>query len=70
MFCEVSHTIQQTPKTGMKYYALGLQIPDLVFVSGSQTREGYTGHELDPETGDYYAVKRYYLPELAKLARL
>ena len=48
------------------YYALGLQIPDRVFVQGSPTREGYTGHELDPETGDYYAGARYYLPELGR----
>ncbi len=48
------------------YYPLGLQIPDRVFVSGSQTREGYTGHELDRETGDYYAGARYYLPELGR----
>lgn len=50
------------------YYPLGLQIADRVFVSGSQTREGYTGHELDPETGDYYAGARYYLPELGRWA--
>ncbi len=48
------------------YYPLGLQIPDRTFVSGSQTREGFTGYELDAETGDYYGGARYYLPELGR----
>jgi RHS repeat-associated protein len=42
------------------YYPFGLQMPGRVWRSDSQTREGYTGHELDPETGLNYAVARYY----------
>jgi len=50
------------------YFLLGLLIPDRTYVAGSRAREGYTGHELDPETGDYYAGARYYLPELGRWA--
>ena len=42
------------------YYAFGLQMPGRVWRSDSETREGYTGHELDPETGLNYAGARYY----------
>ena len=30
------------------------------------TREGFTGHELDKETGDYYAGARFYDPAIAR----
>ena len=42
------------------YYVFGLQMPGRVWRSDSETREGYTGHELDPETGLNYANARYY----------
>ena len=42
------------------YYVFGLQMPGRVWRSDSETREGYTGHELDPETGLNYAGARYY----------
>ena len=35
-------------------------MPGRVWRSDSETREGYTGHELDPETGLNYAGARYY----------
>ena len=42
------------------YYVFGLMMPGRVWRAGSETREGYTGHELDPETGLNYAGARYY----------
>ena len=35
-------------------------MPGRVWRGDSDTREGYTGHELDPETGPNYAGARYY----------
>jgi RHS repeat-associated protein len=37
-----------------------------VYVSGSPTREGFTGYELDAETGLNYAGARYYMPALGR----
>jgi len=48
------------------YYPFGLQMPGRVYVQGSETREGFTGHELDQETGMYYAGARYYMPALGR----
>ena len=41
------------------YYVFGLQMPGRVWRSDSETREGYTGHEKDVDTGLYYAGARY-----------
>ena len=41
-------------------------MPGRVWRSDSETREGYTGHELDPETGQLYANARYYQPGIAR----
>ena len=48
------------------YYVFGLQMPGRVWRSDSETREGYTGHELDPETGLSYAGLRYYPSALGR----
>jgi RHS repeat-associated protein len=48
------------------FYAHGLEMPGRVYVSGSKTKEGYTGHELDAETGLNYAGARYYDPAIAR----
>src|SRR5690606_2499895 len=49
------------------YYPFGLQMPGRVYVEHwAETREGYTGHELDAETGMYYAGARYYMPALGR----
>ena len=48
------------------YYPFGLEMPGRVYVQGSETREGFTGHELDAETGHYHAGKRYYMPALGR----
>jgi RHS repeat-associated protein len=48
------------------YYAHGLEMPGRVYVSGSKTKEGYTGHELDAETGLNYAGARYYDPAIVR----
>jgi RHS repeat-associated protein len=47
------------------HYPYGLMMPGRTFTAGQETREGYTGHELDAETGMYYAGARYYMPALA-----
>jgi RHS repeat-associated protein len=47
------------------HYPYGLMMPGRTW-GESRTREGYTGHELDPETGMYYAGARYYMPALAR----
>ncbi|MEO1077890.1 MAG: RHS repeat-associated core domain-containing protein, partial [Bacteroidota bacterium] len=41
-------------------------MPGRVYVSGSETRENYTGHEQDAETGQLYAGARYYDPALGR----
>lgn len=48
------------------YYPFGLEMPGRTFVSGTPTREGFTGHELDAETGLNYAGARYYMPALGR----
>ena len=46
----------------VRHYVFGLQMPGRVWRGDSETREGYTGHELDPETGQLYMGARYYDP--------
>ncbi len=41
------------------YYPFGLQMPERTEISDAPL-ERYTGHELDSETGQYYAGQRYY----------
>jgi RHS repeat-associated protein len=41
-------------------------MPGRVYVQGSKTKEGYTGHELDAETGLNYAGARYYDSAIAR----
>jgi len=48
------------------YYPYGLQMPGRSLTSGLGTKEGYTGHELDDETGLLYAGARYYDPVIAR----
>jgi len=48
------------------YYAFGLEMPGRTFTPSIKTREGYTGHELDAETGFNYAGARYYNSALAR----
>ena len=48
------------------YYPFGLQMPGRTYVSGTPTREGFTGHEFDAETGLNYAGARYYMPALGR----
>ncbi len=43
------------------YYPFGLQMPERTEISDAPL-ERYTGHELDSETGQYYAGGRYYGP--------
>ncbi|MEM6646073.1 MAG: hypothetical protein AAF730_07460 [Bacteroidota bacterium] len=33
------------------YYPFGMEMPGRVYQAGTGTRENYTGHELDEETG-------------------
>ncbi len=54
------------PKAAKDYYPFGLEMPGRVWVSGTETKEGFTGHELDVETGHYYAGARYYIPALGR----
>lgn len=48
------------------YYAWGLEMPGRVWVQGAPTREGYTGHDLDRETGMNYAWARSYMAALGR----
>ncbi|MEL6610932.1 MAG: RHS repeat-associated core domain-containing protein [Bacteroidota bacterium] len=48
------------------HYPFGLQMPGRVYVQGSPTREDFTGHELDQETGLLYARARYYHAALGR----
>jgi RHS repeat-associated protein len=48
------------------YDAFGLEMHGRVSVQGTRTREGFTGHELDQETGMNYAGARYYMPALGR----
>ncbi|MEM8557682.1 MAG: RHS repeat-associated core domain-containing protein, partial [Bacteroidota bacterium] len=48
------------------YYPFGLQMPGRVYVQGQPTREDFTGHERDDETGLHYAGARYYMAALGR----
>ena len=49
------------------YYQYGLEMPGRSYASShAPTRENYTGHELDAETGLLYAGARYYGVALAR----
>jgi RHS repeat-associated protein len=48
------------------HYPFGLEMPGRVYVSGSPTRENFTGHEKDAETGLLYMGARYYMPALGR----
>jgi RHS repeat-associated protein len=55
-----------SPPQHINHYAHGLEMPGRVYVSGQKTKEGYTGHELDAETGLNYAGARYYDSAIAR----
>ncbi|MEM1268514.1 MAG: RHS repeat-associated core domain-containing protein [Bacteroidota bacterium] len=44
------------------HYPFGLEMPGRTYVSGVESRENFTGHERDTETGLVYAGARYYDP--------
>lgn len=48
------------------YYPYGLTMPGRFYAPVDTTREGFTGHELDKETGQYYAGARFYSPALGR----
>ena len=48
------------------YYPFGLVMPNQSEVGAEKTKENYTGHELDEETGLVYAGARYYMPEVGR----
>ncbi len=48
------------------YYPFGLQMPGRLYRYNANTREDYTGHELDGETGYLYAGARYYNPAIGR----
>ena len=48
------------------YYPFGLQMPGRTYVSGTVTREDFTGHELDVESGLHYMGARYYMAALGR----
>ena len=48
------------------YYPFGLQMAKRSGVGDDRTREKFTGHELDQETGLVYAGARYYMPEVGR----
>ena len=48
------------------YYPFGLELPGRTSVGVNRTRENYTGHELDLESGLVYAGARYYMPEIGR----
>ena len=50
------------------HYPFGLEMPGRSFVSGQKTRENFTGHELDDESGLVYAGARYYMPGIGRWA--
>ncbi|MBZ0172953.1 MAG: hypothetical protein K8E66_11270, partial [Phycisphaerales bacterium] len=55
-----------TVRQVVDYYPFGLQMPGRTYVSGTPTREGFTGHELDAETSLNYMGARYYMPALGR----
>ena|GEM_PF-6226203 len=53
------------------YYPYGLQMPGRSYVSSYPgTKDNFTGHELDDETGLLYAGARYYGAALARWGRV
>ena len=48
------------------YYPFGLQMPQRSLVGDNKTREKFTGHELDEESGLLYVGARYYMPEIGR----
>ena len=48
------------------YYPFGMQMAKRSGVGDDRTREKFTGHELDIETGLVYAGARYYMPEVGR----
>ena len=48
------------------YYPFGLQMAKRSGVGDDRTREKFTGHELDGETGLLYAGARYYMSEIGR----
>jgi RHS repeat-associated protein len=48
------------------YYPFGLEMPKRSLAGDDATKEGFTGHELDAETGLNYAGARYYDPEIGR----
>jgi len=60
--------VGQQGKTGNPgYYPYGLEMPGRSYASShAPTRENYTGHELNDETGLLYAGARYYGAALAR----
>ena len=48
------------------FYPFGLQMPRRSLVGDHRTREKFTGHEHDEETGLTYAGARYYVPEIGR----
>ena len=55
-----------TPISGADYYPFGLVMPGRSMTSGTPTREGFTGHEKDEETGWNYAGARYLDPVIGR----
>jgi len=52
------------------YYPFGLEMPGRVYVQGTSTREGFTGYDLDNETGLNYAGSRYYMPAIGRFTQI
>ena len=48
------------------FYPFGLEMPGRTSVGLQRTRENYTGHELDTETGLVYAGARFLIPEIGR----
>ncbi|MEM1125878.1 MAG: RHS repeat-associated core domain-containing protein [Bacteroidota bacterium] len=48
------------------FYPFGLQMPGRSMTAGAETRENYTGHELDEETKLLYAGARYLDPTIGR----
>jgi len=48
------------------YYPFGQVMPGRSMVGGNATKDGYTGHDLDDETGLNYAGARYLDPVLGR----
>src|SRR5690606_5965305 len=48
------------------YYPFGLVMPGRTLVSGTGTKEQFTGKERDEETGLHYFGARYYMPAVGR----